>query len=86
MCNLCLTQYLALTGRIYVQSTMKTPWIFMNKKHLTSFENVLIKKKTKRYEPGQRYLTSKKTSLHHPGNVVYAPVTSQGGMIQQMLR
>ena len=53
---------------------------------MTSFENILIKKKTKRYEPGQRYFTSEKKSLHHPGHVVYAPVTSQRGIIQQMLQ
>ena len=56
---------------------------FLNKKHLTSFENILIKKKTKRYEPGQRYFTSGKTSVHHLGSVMYATVTLQRAIIQQ---
>ena len=45
MCNLYLNQYLALIERIYVQSKLEILWILMNKKHLTSFENILIKKK-----------------------------------------
>ena len=47
---------------------------------------ILIKKKTKRFEPGQRYFTSEKTSLQHTGNVVYSLVTSQRGIIDQMFQ